>query len=198
MPVLSVPQDGFRNAAGNTVVRNLLAVLCLVSRLAPLPGATLRSLALEDMACKATAIVRGRVSGSYAAAQGSTIYTHYRIQVSERWKGSDGSTVDLMLPGGAASGYRQSFSGIPQLSTGNEYVLFLWTGKSGVTQLIGLSQGVFDVVKQSSGELMATRAVTSELMLNANGKAVADQPFQMRVSDMSGAVSKALAGSSGK
>ncbi len=198
MPVVSIAVRGFRNAGMNRVVRLLLVVLCLVSGLAPLPGATLQSLTLGEMACKATAVVRGRVSGSYAAAQGSAIYTHYSIQVLERWKGASGSTVDLMLPGGAAAGYRQSFSGIPQLSAGNEYVLFLWTGKSGATQLIGLSQGVFDVVKDSSGELMATRSVTSELMLNASGKAVVDQPFQMRLSDMNGAVSKALAGSAAK
>lgn len=198
MPVLSITARGFRNAVFRSMVRPLLAVLCLVSGLAPLPGATLQSLSLEEMACKATAIVRGRVSGSYAAAQGSAIYTHYQIQVLERWKGANGNTVDLMLPGGSASGYRQSFSGIPQLSTRNEYVLFLWTGKSGITQLIGLSQGVFDVAKDSSGEFMATRAFTSELMLNASGKAVADQPFQMRLADMSSAVSKALARSVAK
>lgn len=198
MPVLSIRENGFRNATNSTVVRLLLAVLCVVSGLAPLPGATLRSLTLDEMACKATAIVRGRVTGSYAAAQGSTIYTHYQIQVLERWKGANGSSVDLMLPGGAASGHRESFSGIPQLSTGNEYVLFLWTGKNGITQLIGLSQGVFDVVKEPSGALLATRAVTSELMLNAAGKAIADQPFQMRLAEMSLAVSKALAGSAGK
>ncbi|MDQ6698591.1 MAG: hypothetical protein M3Z36_00210 [Acidobacteriota bacterium] len=180
------------------MVRPLLAVFCLASGLAPLPGATLQSLTLEEMACKATAIVRGRVSGSYSAAQGSSISTHYQIQVLERWKGANGSTVDLMLPGGAASGYRQSFSGIPQLSAGNEYVLFLWTGKSGITQLIGLSQGAFDVIKSASGELMATRSATSELMLNAEGKAVLDQPFQMRLADMSSAVSKALARSAAK
>ncbi len=158
----------------------------------------MQSLTLEEMACKATAIVRGRVSGSYSAAQGSSISTHYQIQVLERWKGANGSTVDLMLPGGTASGYRQSFSGIPQLSAGNEYVLFLWTGKSGITQLIGLSQGAFDVIKSASGELMATRSATSELMLNAEGKAVLDQPFQMRLADMSSAVSKALARSAAK
>ncbi|MDQ2899760.1 MAG: hypothetical protein M3Y07_08165 [Acidobacteriota bacterium] len=172
------------------MVRLLLAVLCIAPGLAPLPGATLQWLSMDDLAGKATAIVRGRVSGAHAAFQGSTIYTHYQIDVLERWKGVTGSTVDLMLPGGVAAGYRQTFSGVPQLVPGKEYMLFLWTGKSGNTQLMGLSQGMFEVFQDSSGQTMATRPATSEMMLDATGHPVQDQPVRMRLLDLAGLVLK--------
>ncbi len=186
--LLSVTTIGSWNALSRPVVRLLLAVLCIASGSAPLPGATLQCLSMNDLAGKATAIVRGRVSGSRAAFQGSTIYTHYQIDVLERWKGTNGSTVDLMLPGGVASGYRQTFSGVPQLVSGKEYMLFLWTGKSGNTQLMGLSQGMFELVKDSSGQTMMTRPAASEMMLDDRGRPVQDRPVRMRLLDMTDGV----------
>ncbi len=147
---------------------------------------------MDEMAAKATAVVRGRVTGSYASMQGTTVFTHYRVDVLERWKGAGQGQVDVALPGGATAGFRQSFSGIPQLIEGKEYVLFLWTGKSALTQLIGLSQGLFDVSKDASGELTAARCAISGTMLDANGRAVQDRPLQMRLADMKAAVMKAM------
>ena len=90
---------------------------------------------------QSTAIVRARVTGSYGATRGQIIYTFYQAQVTDRWKGSGQGTVEIALPGGTANGYRQSFPGTPQLTEGKEYVFFLWTSKSGLTQIIGLTQG---------------------------------------------------------
>ena len=74
---------------------------------------------------------------------GPVIYTHYQLQVSERYKGAAESTVDLAIPGGVVNGIRQVWGGAPQLDSGDEYVFFLWTGKSGLTQVMGLTQGLF-------------------------------------------------------
>ena len=104
------------------------------------------------MAQVSTAIVRARVTGTYAAAQGTAeIYTHYQLQVAERWKGAEAATLDIVVPGGTANGLRQSFSGTPKLIIGREYVLFLWTGPSGRTHITGLSQGVFDLKSDLQG-----------------------------------------------
>ena len=86
-----------------------------------------QQLSTDQMAKSATAIVRARVTGSSADFSGSTIYTHYKLQVSEVWKGS--GMAEVMLPGGVANGYRQAFPGVPVLQTGSEYVLFLWTSQ---------------------------------------------------------------------
>ncbi|MGH8323719.1 MAG: hypothetical protein ACRETD_07990, partial [Steroidobacteraceae bacterium] len=44
---------------------------------------TLQQLSLDDMIQKSTAIVRARVTGTYTAARGRIIYTHYTVQVTE-------------------------------------------------------------------------------------------------------------------
>ncbi len=53
-------------------------------------------------------------------------------------------------------GIRQIAVGSPELATGSEYVVFLWTGKSGLTQIIGLSQGLFLAVKDAAGNIALT------------------------------------------
>ncbi len=99
----------------------LLVVVTLSGSLAS--AATLQQLSMQQMTQSATAIVRATVTGSSASFTGSTIYTHYKLQVSETWKGT--AVTEVMLPGGVAGGLRQSFPGVPQLQTGTEYMLFL-------------------------------------------------------------------------
>jgi hypothetical protein len=153
-------------------------------------AATLQQLSTNQMAQSATAVVRARVTGSSADFSGSTIYTHYRLQVSEVWKG--GGATEVMLPGGVANGYRQSFPGVPALQTGSEYVLFLWTSqKTGITHLLGFSQGLFNIVPQSDGSIQATRPLIGEGMIDAKGRPVKDQAVHMNLADLKAEVSSA-------
>jgi hypothetical protein len=150
-----------------------------------LPGAavTLQQLSMDQMTQAATAIVRARVTGSSTSLTGSTIYTHYKLQVSETWKGSAGS--EIMLPGGVAGGIRQSFPGVPQLQVGSEYVLFLWTSqKTGITHAVGMSQGIFNVSSRADGSALVSRAKIGEGMLDQAGRSVQDHAVQMDLSDM--------------
>jgi hypothetical protein len=184
--MFSARNPGQRTAlfTGVSRLRVVMSLLVCVS----VSGATLERLTLDDMSSKATAVVRGKIVSSYTAMQGATIYTHYRVQVSEVWKGANQQTVDVMLPGGMMNGLRQSFAGVPQLNAGDEYVMFLWTGKSGNTQLLGLTQGLFAVTQNDAGETLASRGVSAELMLDANGKAVQDQAVKMTVKAMNSRV----------
>ena len=154
----------------------------------PASAATLERLNFDEMTANATDIVYGLVAGSRVAVKNESIYTHYSVQVQERWKGSKQSTMDVVLPGGVAGNLRQSFAGIPQLETGKRYVMFLWTGPSGRTQLLGLTQGLFDVQESATGEMMASRGTSSELMLDRLGKAVQDQAVKMPLREMSSRV----------
>ena len=43
-------------------------------------------------------------------------------------------------------------AGAPTLRAGREYVLFLWTSRSGLTQLMGMSQGLFSVERTTAGD----------------------------------------------
>lgn len=171
-----------------TGVSRLRVVITLLVCTVAMSAATLERLTLDDMSGKATSVVRGKIVSSYTAMHGATVYTHYRVQVSEVWKGANQPSVDVMLPGGMMNGVRQSFAGVPQLNTGTEYVMFLWTGKSGNTQLLGLTQGLFAVTQDETGDTVASRGVSAELMLDANGKAVQDQPVRMTVKAMTSRV----------
>jgi hypothetical protein len=147
------------------------------------------------MIAKSTAIVRGKAGQSWAAFTGPVIYTHYQVQVSESFKGASAAaaTLDVVVPGGVAGNLRQSFAGAPVLNSGEEYVFLLWTGRNGLTQVIGLTQGLFALDKRQA-DPMATRAATRELMLDPrNGKPVSDQTLVMRLSELRTRISSTLA-----
>ena len=98
------------------------------------------------------------------------------------------------MPGGEVNGVRQSFAGCPDPDAGQSYLLFLWTSKTGLTQVIGLSQGLFNITTDSAGQLIVSRGATSETMLNANGQSVSDCGMQMTLAQMRSKIHSVLAG----
>jgi len=174
-------------------MRFVLSGICAALSLAQLGAATLSRLTLDDMITQSTSIVHVRVSGSYAAPRGALIYTYYQAQVLERWKGASQTAVEVALPGGTANGFQQSFPGTPQLTEGKEYVLFLWTSPSGLTQIIGLTQGLFDLSTDASGIVTAMRGVTTNSLLDPKtGLMVKDQPIQMQLKDLTVRIASTL------
>ena len=139
-----------------------MRVLCLICALAAgtASATTLQMLSTDQMIRQSTAIVRAKVTGSSTIARGSAIYTVYRLSVEETLKGS-GTFDSVSVPGGALGGLRQMVSGAPSLAIGQDYVIFLWTSRSGLTQIIGLSQGLFSVTLDSSGDGVLTRPGSS-------------------------------------
>jgi hypothetical protein len=158
-------------------------------------GATLEQLSIEEMSRKATVIVRGRVSGCAGDLRGSVIYTRCTVAVSERWKGQTSGEIEFLVPGGTARGLVQTFTGSPRFSSGEEHILFLWAGRSGAYQIIGLSQGKFDL-KPGKGAVPATvsRAASGERMLDKAGRPVIDEAVEMTANELRSRVQRALAG----
>ncbi len=174
--------------------------LLLLSALgtALLSGATLEQLSLTSMIGKSTAIVRAKVAESSVVTSGPVIYTHYQLQVSEQYKGTAESTVDLALPGGVAHGIQQLYSGVPRLNPGEEYVFFLWTGKSGVTQIIGLSQGLFSISDVGAVNPPLTRMASRETMIDGRtGQQVEDKTLRMTLASLKSQIAATL-GAEGK
>jgi hypothetical protein len=143
---------------------------------------TLQKLGLEEMIQQSTGIERAKVTGSHAARLGTDIYTYYRLEVLESLKGA--IQREIAIPGGAADGHRQVVAGAPELTNGQEYVLFYWTSKSGLTQLLGLSQGLFSERADVAGNPLLVRPAATETMLGRDGTPVKDQPMNLRLSDM--------------
>lgn len=161
-------------------IRTLILALCST---VVASAATLIQLSMDQMTQSATAIVRATITGSSTSQTGSTIYTHYGLQVTETLKGIAPSEV--ALPGGVAGGLRQSFPGVPQLLAGSEYVLFLWISPStGIIHIVGLSQGLFNVSAQPDGTAQVARSRIGETMLDSTGRVVQDHAIQMSLSDL--------------
>ncbi|HWC95296.1 MAG TPA: hypothetical protein VG456_01065, partial [Candidatus Sulfopaludibacter sp.] len=117
------------------------------------------------MAAKSSVIVRAKVLDSSASYTGQFIYTHYKLQVTERLKGS--MVTEMAVRGGVAGGMQQIVPGAPRFNKGDEYVFFLWTGKDGLNQVIGLTQGMFSVSGDGSANPSITRNASHELMLDS-------------------------------
>ena len=149
---------------------------------------------MDDMISKSSAIVRGKVATSWAAYSGRNIFTHYTIQVSERFKGTGGNSVEIVVPGGVINNLRQSFPGTPALAPGDEDVFFLWTSRAGLTQVLGLTQGLFQLASGGAQDPVATRSATRELMLErGTGRPVKDQTLVMHLSELRSQIASTLA-----
>jgi hypothetical protein len=179
-------------------MRKLFSLALLATSVAALQGSTLQQLSLDDLIRKSTAIIRGNAQQSYTEFRGSIIYTHYNVTVTRTLKGTPAKQFDLAVPGGLSQGMRQAFAGAPGLLNGQDYVLFLWTSKTGLTQVIGLSQGLFVVSMSLSGQALVTRAAASETMLNASGQLVADSDIQMTLGELAARIQSVLNGGSGQ
>ena len=175
-------------------MQKLSLCVLLAASFAGLNATTLQQLSLDNMIVQSTSIVRGKVRPTYSAFRGSIIYTHYQVQVSQVLKGGAPSEIDVAVLGGSANGLRQYFAGAPTLAPGQDYVLFLWTSKTGLTQVIGLSQGLFSVTANASGQPIVVRAASTERMVNASGQVVSDSDIQMSMADLKCRVQAVLAG----
>jgi hypothetical protein len=172
-------------------MRNLLNCGVLAAALSLAHAATLQQLSLDDMIQKSTAIVRGSVQLTGGAVHGRYIYTHYTVHVVEQWKGATATQIDFAVPGGTANGLTQSIPGAPSFTNGQEYVLYLWTSRSGLTQVIGLSQGLF---VSSNG--MVVRPAITDHMIDPHGAEASDPGMQMTLGDMRNRIVAVLKGRS--
>jgi hypothetical protein len=188
-------------ASKRHVKRRLITLAAVF--LLPLRCATLERLTLDDMISKSSAIVRGKIADSWTAFTGSIIYTHYIIQAGETYKGAGQNRREIVVIGGTVNGVHQNASGSPTLNKGDEFVFFLWTSRAGLTQIIGLTQGLFALPPDGSStpasgppsDPIATRAPTRELMLDpATARPVKDAALSLRLSQLRSRIASTLAG----
>jgi hypothetical protein len=174
-----------------------LLILGLLAAWGTLPGSTLRQLTLDDMIRQSTMIVRGTVQPAAVQYHGSTIFSHYTIQVTETYKNpAPATSIDFGVPGGSLNGAIQRVAGAPILNVGQDYVLFLWTSKSGLTQVIGLSQGLFSVISTPGAVPTVMRAAAAEQTLNSAGQPVTTNDINMPLSALKTEILNVLSGSS--
>jgi hypothetical protein len=150
---------------------------------APLWATTLQQLSLDDMIAKATVIVRGKALLSNTTQTGRVIYTHYQVEVSDQLKGTPLSQIDIAVPGGSLNGARQSYTGAPAFADGQDHFFFIWTSRTGLNQVLGLTQGAFTLQTDASGNITVVREASFDRMLDPKGNLVLDKPFSMPLAD---------------
>lgn len=119
--------------------------LILTAGLPALASTALR-MDVPALTASSTHVVRGRVLSSVAAWTGDhrRIVTRVELEVLETWKGTASDRLTVLQPGGELDGIGQRVTGLAQLSTGEEVVLFLErTGPH--HRIVGLAQGVYRV-----------------------------------------------------
>jgi hypothetical protein len=173
-------------------MRFSIPLLASVVLLAPAGATTLLKMSMSDLILQSTSIVRARVTGSRTASVGPNIYTYYQLQVSETLKKGAALPSEVAVPGGVYENLRQIGIGSPELTQGQEYVLFLWTGRSGRTQVSGLSQGLFSLTQDASGNTVLKRSAIPDQMLDKTGNQVTDAAVTMKWSDFRALILKTL------
>jgi hypothetical protein len=177
------------------VLLRLSVLISSVLTCALAPAATLEQLSLEDLARQSTAVVQGRVVGEKTVQAGPLLYTVKTLSVARRWKGGAAETLEVALPGGRLGNKQQRFGGAPWLGEGVDYILFLWTGPSGRTQITGYSQGVCELLESSGGTARVVRRPSSDVVLTPSGSnAAGDGGLDLPLDEFSLRVAAALAG----
>jgi hypothetical protein len=168
-------------------ILGLCLVVCLSAR-----AATLEQMSIEDLTLESTSIVRGYAAGSRAARVGSIIYTFTTFRLAESLKGEPTRKVEIALPGGQVGDVSQRFGGVPRLEAGEEYLVFLWRGPSGLTQITGLSQGLIQI--ENTPERFAIREPSPDLVIAPEtGKAAKNERLRMPIGGLVARIRAALA-----
>ena len=120
---------------------------------------------LDELAGEADVIVHARVARVDARQAPGTLRVErvVTLAVVRALKGSPGEALQLVLPGGTYGRYRTVMPGVPEVAEGEEAVLFLRPSPTGVTHLVGFSQGVMRVrIDPTTGQRMVAAPVMAE------------------------------------
>jgi hypothetical protein len=111
-----------------------------------------------DLTEQAELITVGTVTGSQSQWVGRNLVTVVSVSVSEVLKGSAGSAITVVLPGGVDANRRfpiaMSYPGAPQMGAGEQVVLFLVGDDmiAGTYAIAGFSQGKYTITGDSAAQ----------------------------------------------
>jgi hypothetical protein len=152
------------------------AVLSLLVAAAAVP-AVWATTAVErtesDMVQESALIVTGHCTHQRSQWVGRALVTLATIQVTEALKGEPGSTVTVVLPGGADSNRKipvaMSYPAAPQIYQQEDVLLFLVPEDlvAGGYAIAGFSQGKFTLAENAQGKRVATQDLSA---LNLQGR----------------------------
>ena len=166
--------------------RSILVVLSLLL-VHSASAVTLEQLSLEELVASSTFVVRARVAESSCVQRGALIYTEHVLQVAEVLHGeTSGRRLRLSMPGGQLNGQSQTFSGVPSVEPGEEYVFFLWRGRNGLLQLVGMAQGLLQVKGVSASAVASRPAIDGTVLNRRTGYPMRDTGLSVSMTQLRG------------
>ena len=143
-------------------------------------------ISLERMTAAADLIFHGRAVGNEVRLDpvSGRVATFTRFEVLELIKGKAGETHTIKQIGGQLPGsnVRQVIHGVPQFSTGEEYVVFLPKASGlGFSSPIGLSQGKFDIHKLDGRSVIKRRGAIDAVVNTTSQQTPADVPSAIEI-----------------
>jgi hypothetical protein len=158
--------------------RARLASICLAAALAaavPLHASVTLPATLDELTAEAELVVYARVAAIETRQAPGTLRVErvVALDVIRALKGTPPDGLRLVLPGGTFGRYRTIVPGVPELTGGDEGVLFLRASANGAPHLVGFSQGFLRVrVDPETG----TRTVSAPVAADAEGVVVRGAP----------------------
>jgi len=155
-----------------------VVVLSLLAAAAALPaawGTTAVERTESDMIQESALVVTGHCTGLQSQWAGRTLVTLATIQVTEALKGSPGSTVTVVLPGGVDSNRKipvaMSYPAAPQIYQKEDVLLFLVPEDlvAGGYAIAGFSQGKLTLATDARGKKVATQDLSALNLQGRNG-----------------------------
>jgi|GEM_PF-1293596 len=146
------------------------ALACGVKLCPPPASATVAVRAtVESLTSQAQLVILGRVTSQWSpkerGPQGQ-IYTRSAVEVSESWKGTAPGVITVQQLGGTVDGFTLSVAGSPQLTVGEEVVLFLTkgAGPEAMYHVLSLAQGVYHVSAPTLRSAGASGAIAPRVL----------------------------------
>ncbi|HLK05256.1 MAG TPA: hypothetical protein VKT53_12520 [Candidatus Acidoferrum sp.] len=141
--------------------RRLLWMLFLIGMgvpTVPANATTLARLSFDELAQRATGIVRARCLGSLSLWRNGEIWTETDFAVTAVNKGTAPGILRISLPGGKVGHVQSQVDGVPIFHEGEEAFLFLWEVPGHGTYVLGWAQGTFRIARDArSGEERITQ-----------------------------------------
>jgi hypothetical protein len=128
-----------------------VAAVLLVAAGGPSRATTLISMDLPELVSTAHTIAYGRVTDTRATVVSGRTETVVTVNASAYLKGDGGHVLTFRVPGGQIGRYRTVVVGAPVLCDGDEVVVFLNGTGPQLPTVVGFSQGVLHVHRDSGG-----------------------------------------------
>ena len=122
-------------------VTAVLAVLIA----SPAFATTIKKMDLPEMVSLSDAIAQGTVESVETRWEDKSIYTYASIRVDEGIKGAPRRALLIRQPGGRIGSLHLDAPGTPKFNKGDQVIVFLRDRKDGTFDVVGLSQGKYDL-----------------------------------------------------